>query len=81
MEKKRIQYKKGNVIFDIDFWPRIPAFIEIEADSLENANAGAQELGFDLSKAFICSPSSIYVKYGINPNDYIKMNFKEFIKK
>ena len=81
MEKRRIRYKKGNVVFDIDFWPRIPTFIEIEADSLENAKSAARELDFDPEKCLICSPSSIYVKYGINPNDYIKMNFKEFIKK
>ncbi|HEY4503134.1 MAG TPA: CYTH domain-containing protein [Candidatus Paceibacterota bacterium] len=81
MEKKRIRYQKGKAVFDIDFWPRVPTFIEVEADSLENARAAALELGFDPDKGLICSASSVYVKYGIDPNDYISMTFKEFVKK
>jgi adenylate cyclase, class 2 len=80
-QKNRIRYKKGDAVFDIDFWPRIPPYIEIESNSLENAKKASQELGFDPAKGLICSASNVYVKYGINPNEYITMNFKEFIKK
>jgi len=81
MTKKRTRYKKDKATFDIDFWPQIPPYIEIEADSLENARKAAQEAGFDLEKGLICSASQVYMKYGFNPNDYSSMTSKEFIKK
>ena len=37
MGKKRVRYQKGKAVFDIDFWPQIPPYLEVEADSLENA--------------------------------------------
>ncbi|HEV7424462.1 MAG TPA: class IV adenylate cyclase [Candidatus Paceibacterota bacterium] len=80
-EKRRIRYKKGEAVFDIDFWPQIPPYIEIESNSIENAKKAARELGFDGEKGLICSASNVYVRYGINPNEYITMNFEEFIKK
>ncbi len=81
MEKRRIRYKKGEAVFDIDFWPQIPAYVEVESNSIENAKTAAKELGFDLDKGLICSASNVYVKYGFNPNDYISMTFNGFVKK
>ena len=81
MEKRRIKYTKGVTTFDIDFWPRLYPILEVESDSLENAKASGAELGLNRDECVICSPSSIYVKNGINPNDYRVMTFKEFIKK
>jgi adenylate cyclase, class 2 len=81
MEKKRTRYTKGKVVFDIDFWPQIPPFVEIEADSLDSAKGAAKELGLNPSEGLICSPSNVYVKYGINPNDYVLMTFDKFVKR
>ena len=81
MEKRRVRYEKDSAVFDIDFWPRIPPFVEVEADSLENAKKAAILTGFDPKNGLICSASAVYAKYGINPNDYFSMTFKEFIKK
>ncbi len=81
MDKKRVRYAKGSAVFDIDFWPRIPPFIEVEADSLENAKSAAKELGFDPESGLICSASNVYIKYGFNPNDYQSMTFEDFVKK
>lgn len=81
MEKKRIRYKKGNAVYDIDFWPQIPPYVEVESDSLENAKIAAREAGFDVEKGLICSASNVYVRYGFNPSDYVSMKFEKFIKK
>ncbi|MBI5139439.1 CYTH domain-containing protein [Candidatus Nomurabacteria bacterium] len=80
-EKRRIRYEKGKAVFDIDFWPQIPPYVEVEANSLENAKEAAKEAGFDPEKGLICSASQIYVRYGFNPNDYVSMTPKGFIKK
>lgn len=81
MEKRRVRYKKDNVVFDIDFWPKIPPFVEVEADSMENAKNAAILAGFDPEDGLICSASAVYAKYGINPDEYSSMTFKEFVKK
>jgi adenylate cyclase class 2 len=47
-EKKRIRYMKGEVEFDIDTWPLIPPYLEIEGTSMEQVQASARELGFVL---------------------------------
>jgi|SRR3989344_3078620 len=80
-ENRRIRYKKGNAVFDIDFWPQIPTYLEVEADSMKAAEDAAKELGLDPSKGLICSPQQVYKRYGIDLNDYYSMTFKEFIKK
>ncbi len=81
MEKKRIRYKKDNYVYDIDSWPRIPTFVEIESDSLENAKSASRLAGFDPDKGLICSASQVYKNYGYDPNDYSVMTFKDFTKK
>src|SRR3989338_5413546 len=53
-EKKRIKYQKGETAFDIDFWPQLPPFLEVESNSMENARDSARELGFDPDKGLVC---------------------------
>lgn len=80
-ENKRIKYIKNEIHFDIDFWPRIPTYLEIEGISLQEVKEVAQELGFNPQNGLMCSPKQIYKKYGFEENDYISMTFKNFVKK
>lgn len=80
-EKKRIRYKKGDVEFDIDTWPEIPSYLEIEGNSIEEVDASALELGFDLKDKIIGSAKQIYQKYGIDKNEYSFVLFSGMIKK
>jgi len=80
-KNKRIRYTKGDAVFDIDFWPQIPTYVEIESTSLEKAKEAARELGFDPEKGFICSAGSIYRRYGINKDEYSLISFEKMIKK
>lgn len=81
VKNKRVRYTKGNAVFDIDFYPQIPPYIEVESDSLENAQTAAQELGFNPKEGLICSANQIYKKYGYNINDYSSITFDGMIKK
>ncbi len=78
---RRVRYTKGTAVFDIDFWPQIPPYLEIEGNSLEEAYASAQELGFDPKKGLVCSAKQVYRKYGFEEDDYSSMTFAGFIKR
>lgn len=80
-KNNRVRYVKGDVVFDIDFWPQLPPYIEIESTSLEKAKDAALELGFDSDKAVICSVNQIYKKHGIDLKDYLSITFEGMIKK
>ena len=80
-EKKRVTYKKGDVTFDIDTWPRLNPYIEIEAPTWEDVDTAILELGFSLDQKVITSATQIYEAAGIRDKDYIKMTFDEFVKR
>lgn len=80
-EKKRSRWKKGEAVFDIDTWPEIPTFIEIEADSWEGVDEATKLLGFDPEDRKICSVNQVYRMYGRNVNDYQVISFDGMIKK
>ncbi len=80
-KNKRIRYIKGDVVFDIDFWPFIPPYLEIESSSHKKAEDAARELGFDSEKGIIGSAGSIYKEYGINIDDYSMNTFEGMVKK
>ncbi|MBI4049361.1 MAG: class IV adenylate cyclase, partial [Candidatus Doudnabacteria bacterium] len=69
-EKKRIRYKLGDMVFDIDSWPKIPPYLEIESDSEIKVKAAAEKLGLDWSKACFLDAKQIYEDvYNIKPLD------------
>lgn len=50
-EKKRHTFKLADVVVDIDTWPGIPTFVEIEGKSEKSIKIAARRLGFDWRKA------------------------------
>lgn len=81
VENRRIRYEKDNIVFDIDFYPGIPPFVEIETDSLEKVKEASRELGFNPDEGLICSPTQVYNKYGINLDEYSSITFEKFVKR
>lgn len=65
-ENKRISYKFKNVEIEIDFWPKIPPYIEFEAKSVEEIEEVVNLLGFKMSDTTTLHNLKIYEKYGIN---------------
>lgn len=80
-EKKRITWKKGDVTYDIDTWPRLKPYLEIEAKSWKEVDDAVLELGFELKDKVICSATQVYEMNGINDKDYVIMNFDKWIKR
>ena len=80
-ENKRVRYVLDNVEIDIDTWPMIPTYVELEGSSWESVQAVAQKLGFKWEDHLRCSTMQVYENYGINENDYSVITFVEQIKK
>ena len=74
-ENKRTSYRLGNTKFDIDEWPLIPAFLEIESDSKEEVEKAVETIGFTLDKTTTMDTDEVYEKYGHNINEYKELKF------
>ncbi|MEK7569534.1 MAG: class IV adenylate cyclase [Patescibacteria group bacterium] len=81
VRNRRLRYKKESSVFDIDFWPEIPPYVEVEADSLENVKKAARELGFDSDKGLVCSPLQVYAHYGYDMDQYNSVTLEGGLKK
>jgi len=80
-EKKRITWQKGTVTYDIDTWPKLDPYLELEGDTWEAVDSAIVELCFDLNDKKICSATQIYEMNGVRDKDYVVMTFEEFIKR
>jgi adenylate cyclase, class 2 len=59
-ETKRESWKLGDVEIELDTWPWIPSFVEIEASSEVSLREMAGKLGLDFSKALHGSVETAY---------------------
>ncbi len=50
-QKKRHTFRLNDVTVDIDTWPRIPTYVELEGESEEALMDAARKLGFDWKDA------------------------------
>ena len=80
-EKKRTRWQKGETVFDIDTFPALPTYLEIEAPSWDAIDQATEELGFDPSTRKICSGNQIYKMHGIDVNEYQRLGFDGLVKK
>ncbi len=63
-ENKRCRYYLDNVEIDIDSWPMIPDYIEIEGNNSEEVMNIVKKLGFTASEITSKDVASIYKDYG-----------------
>jgi len=80
-ENKRVRWEKEGVDFDIDFWPQLEPYLEIEAKSWEEIDTAIGWLGLNPADKKIFSANQIYKSKGINEIDYSKMTFDGFVKR
>ncbi len=62
-ETLREEWELDGVELDIDTWPWIPSYVEIEGPSVEKVQAVAKRLGFDMQDAHYGSVDQIYKLY------------------
>ena len=73
----RESWKLDEVEIDIDTWPWIPSYVEIEGPSPEKVQAVATKLGFDMKDAIIGSVDEVYKLYYDVTSDDINFGLSE----
>ena len=76
-ENRRIQYMINGVEIDIDYWPLIPTYLEIEGPSEEAVYETLKLLGFNKSDATTRDVEGIYLDYGHNLNEIYDLKLEE----
>lgn len=75
-ENKRIEYILDNVTIDIDSWPMIPTYMEIEGESEEDVIKIKELLGVDESKVTALNCDDVYRQiYGIDISNMRELKF------
>lgn len=78
-ENKRIKYDLNGVEIDIDTWPRIPTYLEIEGISEEEVYNTLELLGIPRDKSTSLDVQSIYKEvYGIDLNKEPNLSFENY---
>ncbi len=80
-ENRRIRYQLNNIEFDIDFWPQLEPYLEIEAPSWEEIDKAVKLLGLNPADKKIFSTYQVYQLKGIDENDYQEITFEKMVKK
>ncbi len=80
-ENRRIRYVLDEIEFDIDFWPQLEPYLEIEASSWNKIEKAINLLGLNPTDKKIFSTHQIYQLNGINENDYQEITFEKMVKK
>lgn len=65
-ENNRSEYELEGAQVCIDTWPKIPAYLEIEAQDVPTIEECAKKLGFKKSELTGMNNEKIYKKYGID---------------
>lgn len=63
-EKKRTTYLFQEHEIDIDTWPGIPTYFEVEGNSEKELELVLNKLGYSLSDSVSCTADEVYEKYG-----------------
>lgn len=74
-ENKRISYILDDVEIEIDSWPMIPTYLEIEGKSPDAVQKVVELLDFEMSQTTTIGVRKVYQKYGIEIHDYKELKF------
>lgn len=75
-EKNRVTYDLNGVEIDIDSWPLIPTYVEIENDSEDVINDTVKQLKLQEHEIVSCNTADVYKKYGIDLYQFRELRFQ-----
>lgn len=78
LEKYRHTFEFGDVIVDIDTWPRIPTYMEIEGPSVKSLEEFCKKLGMDWEKRFDGDAREVFRFYGYDLDKLDVVTFSKF---
>lgn len=80
-ENKRTRWVHDGVEFDIDTWPKLQPYLEIEAPTWKKIDEAIRLLELNPDDKKIFSTHQVYKLNDIDELDYIHMGFDKFIKR
>lgn len=80
-ENKRTHYIMGDVECDIDTWPLIVPYLEIEGKTWDAVYGAGEKLGFKKEDAKIFSTNQIYRLQGLDDRNYTRLTFDEQVER
>ena len=80
-ENRRVRYLLDGVELDVDYWPQLEPYLEVEGESWEAVDEAAKKLGLDPADKKIFSTTQIYEAAGIRDKDYRIMTFEKMEKR
>ncbi|MBP5678771.1 MAG: CYTH domain-containing protein [Bacilli bacterium] len=76
-ENRRIQYELNGVEIDIDYWPKIPTYLEIEGASEDAVYHALEVLGFSREDCTTRDVEGIYLDYGYHLDEIYDLKLEE----
>lgn len=76
-ENKRKRYILDGTEIDIDSWPLIPTYVEIEGKNEDEVINIVKKLGYNTNDMVTLSVNDVYRKYGYELDDIKELKFKE----
>ena len=76
-ENKRELWKLGDVEICIDWWPKIPAYLEIEAPNIESLKKTVGILGFEMEQTTTENTKDVFARYGIDIFKFEELRFQK----
>ena len=76
-ENRRIQYSLNGVEIDIDSWPMIPTYLEIEGSSEEDVYKTLELLGYKREDCTTKDVQRIYLDYGYDIEKIYELKFDD----
>ncbi len=81
LEKYRHTFELDGVTIDIDSWPQIPPYVEIEGPSVESLKHVCGTLDMDWEKRFDGDAREVFRKYGYDLDNITVITFGELAYK
>lgn len=80
-ENKRTRWVKDNVEFDIDTYPELEPYLEIEAATWEQIDKAIEWLGLNPADKRVFSTNQVYALKGISVKEYTRLAFDGLVKR
>ena len=77
-EKERITYILDGYELDIDTWPGIPTYVEVEGKDEKDLEKILNKLGYSMTDTVSCTADEIYEKYGLSMFNEREIRFDKF---
>lgn len=74
-EKKRITYKFLDHMIEIDTWPMLPTYFEVEGEDIADLENILGKLGYNIKDTISCTADEIYLNNGIIVNNMRELKF------